>query len=184
MSDQPNDQPMDENEGNTPQPEVVPAHCVDEQWRADLLVARDMVRTTRANIVEIDAQLEVLKGSRKSLLKQIEEDIAYLEEVSTGKYQRRLTEEEARAKAAEVQAKQGELYEDDWRGVSVRMLDLTDALCQTLEDADLRTVGDIADWSEQNKLLQDIQGVGDANADKIEKALDAFWAQRGPKQSQ
>ena len=53
----------------------------------------------------------------------------------------------------------------------------TGKLIEKLADADLATLGELADFTAIRRLT-DIKGVGEANAEKIEKALENHWAQR------
>jgi hypothetical protein len=71
---------------------------------------------------------------------------------------------------------------DDWRRVSVHELteygNVTTGVTQTLCDAGIETLGDLADYTAGDKPLTDVKGIGDAKAEAICEALDGFWAAR------
>lgn len=69
----------------------------------------------------------------------------------------------------------GEEEAEPWRAVPVSELDLTKHQVKVLIDADMATVGAIADHTAAGKLLTDIPGVGSILAGKIEQALENFW---------
>lgn len=50
-----------------------------------------------------------------------------------------------------------------------------EAALEAFEAVEVRTLGELADWSAFKKLT-DLAGVGDATAEKVEGALLAFWA--------
>ncbi len=62
-----------------------------------------------------------------------------------------------------------------WRDVSVDELDIPDALKAKLREAGLATLGEMATYAITGQLI-DIEGVGQASAEKIERALEAYWA--------
>lgn len=66
---------------------------------------------------------------------------------------------------------------EDWKSCPVLDLSLPDSIVSLLLEADLETVGDLAAWTEQYQLT-DVQGIGEAKAEKIEEALSQFWASR------
>jgi hypothetical protein len=52
---------------------------------------------------------------------------------------------------------------------------LARSVINKLEDIGLKTINDLAVWSNAGKLLQDIPGIGEAKATELENALDSFW---------
>ena len=64
----------------------------------------------------------------------------------------------------------------DWQLYSLAaMTDIPAAVRQALADANLNTMGELAEYTKRNRLT-DIPGVGPAKAEKIEDALEKFWA--------
>ena len=55
-------------------------------------------------------------------------------------------------------------------------IDLAPKALEMIENAGMKTVGDMAKWTEGGGRLSDLKGIGPSKADKIVKALDAFWA--------
>lgn len=67
--------------------------------------------------------------------------------------------------------------DESWRAVDLRTLDIDEKTLEKLAAKDIVTLGNIADFTAaiQNKLT-DIEGIGPATAEKIESALDKYWA--------
>lgn len=70
-----------------------------------------------------------------------------------------------------------------WREVSLReaLGDLSESIMQHLDEANLTTLGQLVDWlgaKGKHRSLTDIPGIGEKGAEKIQAALDAFWARR------
>ena len=65
---------------------------------------------------------------------------------------------------------------DSWRATPLDKLDLTDNRIERLGEAGIFNLGDLADWTNSGNELTDVKGVGAKAAEKIEKALDDFWA--------
>lgn len=73
--------------------------------------------------------------------------------------------------------------DDVWRAVPIVELEnLAEPIKQKLLDANLNTVGELADFTASGKLLTDIKGIGDAKAEKIEYALECFWEDQEARQ--
>lgn len=69
---------------------------------------------------------------------------------------------------------------EDWRSVSLADAigaAVTISVLECLAEAQLRTVGELADFTCQSQLT-DVAGIGQAKAEQIEQALEAFWAAR------
>ena len=69
--------------------------------------------------------------------------------------------------------------DEPWRETHVDVLTnhgLSPAIVAALVEAELGTIGAIADWTATDKKLTDIPRIGAAKAEKIEAALDLFWA--------
>ena len=62
-----------------------------------------------------------------------------------------------------------------WRSVTIGQLDLPARIAESLHEAELSTIGAIADFTAKLALTE-IAGIGPAAAEKIEQALEAFWA--------
>lgn len=67
---------------------------------------------------------------------------------------------------------------ESWREVFIGSIGLPDALSEKLIEADINSVGKLADFSNSGKMLTDIPGVGAAKAEQINDALTAFWEKR------
>jgi ERCC4-type nuclease len=68
--------------------------------------------------------------------------------------------------------------DDSWRVVPFTLLNLPQAIVEKLYEAELATVGQLADWTAAGRELTDIPGIGPAKAEKIEEAMEAFWSVR------
>lgn len=70
------------------------------------------------------------------------------------------------------------MLEANWREVRLSTLGLNARGLAALDEAGFKTVGDLADWTSQGKLLGDIKGVGPGTARIIEVAMEDLWAER------
>jgi len=62
-----------------------------------------------------------------------------------------------------------------WRKVLLETL-FSGVALKRLQDANLETVGDMADFT-NNSRITEIEGIGQATADKIEKRMVEYWAE-------
>lgn len=62
-----------------------------------------------------------------------------------------------------------------WRNVLLETL-FNGVALKRLQDANLETVGDMADFTSHSRIT-DIEGIGHATADKIEKRMVEYWAE-------
>ena len=68
--------------------------------------------------------------------------------------------------------------DESWRDVEVGELAIPTGVVNSLIEADLVTIGQLATFTASGKLLIDVKGIGKAKAEKIENALENFWAER------
>ena len=66
--------------------------------------------------------------------------------------------------------------DDSWREVELASLDLSAKVLENLDAARLTTIGELADYSSNGGRLTQVAGIGPAAAEKIENALEGFWA--------
>ena len=79
------------------------------------------------------------------------------------------------------------LQSESWRDDPIEMLvdhGLTDKTLGLMDEAAIRTIGALADWSNAGKRLVDIPGIGEARATEIEEAMDLYWAAWSQKQAE
>lgn len=69
--------------------------------------------------------------------------------------------------------------EGAWRDVQTSELDLPDILAQKLVDMNLLTMGDIADWRNDGHEWEEIPGVGEGKAQRLDEAVEAFFEYHG-----
>ena len=62
-----------------------------------------------------------------------------------------------------------------WKNVPVDTLGLPAGIVAALAEADIDTLGKIADYSASGRRLTDIANIGTAKAEKIEAACEAYW---------
>lgn len=65
--------------------------------------------------------------------------------------------------------------EEAWRAVGVDTLDIPNSTIKKLAEADITTMGQLADYSAAGNQLIDIAGIGPAKAEQLEDACLAFW---------
>lgn len=65
----------------------------------------------------------------------------------------------------------------EWRTVSLDDLGITGKAAEKLAENDppLTTLGAIADWTRDGRLLTEVKGIGESTADKIEEQMDQWW---------
>ena len=76
-------------------------------------------------------------------------------------------------------ANETSINHESWRDTEVDDLGehgLTIPVVAALKEADLNTLGDIADYTASGKLLTDIKGIGNAKAEAIENCMTRWFA--------
>ena len=68
--------------------------------------------------------------------------------------------------------------DEAWRDESIAVLGLSDTLDRALAEAGIKTLGTLADYSNDGEPLTGIAGIGEAGATKIEESVTAYWADR------
>jgi hypothetical protein len=75
--------------------------------------------------------------------------------------------------------------DDAWRQDLVDALDLKSTVIEKLHDVGIHTLGDLQDYTDPaknggnpNKRITDVKGIGAAKAEKIELAMQSYWAKR------
>lgn len=62
-----------------------------------------------------------------------------------------------------------------WRATPIDQLEIPAAVMQKLIDAEMETLGKLADHGQSGKGWIAIPGIGEASGEKIDKALDRYW---------
>ncbi len=73
----------------------------------------------------------------------------------------------------------GHATSENWRGVSLKELGLSEKILACLADAKIETMGALADWSKRNRIT-DVKGIGEAAAETIEEATTKYWREHPP----
>jgi hypothetical protein len=68
--------------------------------------------------------------------------------------------------------------DDSWRMVSLQSVLVEQSLWGPLDESDIFTLGQLADYSARGKWLTDIVGIGPAKSERIEQKCAEFWALR------
>ena len=116
------------------------------------------------------AEAEVCLADAKAMLKAREQEwqrsVRELRDVVCGREQPMLPYPKPDAEAEP----------DAWRDTPIEMLDrLSETICLRLREHALKSIGDIADYTAEGKLLTDLAGIGQAKAEVIEDALTKYW---------
>lgn len=137
-----------------------------EQYKVDCFEAESEVAKAAEEVRDIEDQIGTLKGKLKAAQGGMSDAIKHLRDV-------------VRCRAEKQHALKFQHYtgEDGWREYPVSKLDIPESLIAALQDHQLRTLGDIADYTKDEGRLTDISGVGEKNAEAIEEALTRFWAE-------
>jgi hypothetical protein len=154
-------------DGEAPEPPPIDNH--------DAETLRRIVELNR-NVAAAQAKYDRADRARKATKEALEEEQAILNEFIAG-----LDEE----LPLFDRKPDGEAPADDtsssWRSVHIEKLadfGLPGPLIGILVEAGITSVGAVADWT-LTKPLTEIAGVGQAKAEKIADALEAFWRERG-----
>lgn len=65
--------------------------------------------------------------------------------------------------------------DNSWRDTPIESLSIAESLVAKLMEANIETIGQLADYSASGGPLTGIKGIGAAKATKIEEAMDSFW---------
>jgi uncharacterized coiled-coil protein SlyX len=167
------------------------AVIVQAAENADTL-ARSREKVERLKDEHEDAKSEA-SAAKKRYEAAVDEHFALERDLGSGQQRLPFPPDPEPAKPAEelpapnAMAAADDAPDETWRTVKLSNLgvadELPDGIVFSLADAGLETLGQLHDWlqpglSGYTKRLTDIAGIGAAKAEKIECALEAFWARR------
>lgn len=134
--------------------------------------------TAASILAKIEAQAAAVDEARREMeSKQIDLKQAKSEyEFEVAKLQRMARKQDAPLFDQGGKAETNGAAPKDWRTVSIDVLGLPASLAEKLRETKLDTIGAIADFTSSGRDLIDIDGIGEANAKKLEDALEAYWA--------
>lgn len=163
---------------------------LQRQARALVIAAENgqALRESRAKVARLeklsDEAAKKAKEAKKRHESAIEDHFALEQELDSGQQRLPFGPDEPATAAAPSSPAPAE-PDETWKVVPLATLGIDDelpaGLLAKLEDAGLKTVGDVADHTKpdqagRSKQLVDIKGIGQAAAAKIETALEQFWA--------
>lgn len=140
---------------------------LDQERLAKIVAQRHVVAERQVKVWEAEGHLESAKGTLKYAEKQWEQAVTDLCETID-------------EKPAEPTLFDGAPDNEAWRVVTLAELQIEGAIAEKLTEAGLTTLGAIADHTGADKKLIDVPGIGPASAEKIEAAMDAYWAANPP----
>lgn len=129
----------------------------------DTKPAMDRIRVCRQQVDNRQIRVSKLKSSMKEAKAELE--AAYSELL-------RAIDEFDQPSLFNLEPQNGPV--EAWRDVPLETLGLSRKLIETLEEADLTTLGQLADFGKSAQLVE-IYGVGESPAEKIQDALDRYW---------
>lgn len=151
------------------------------EWEANWSLR---VRETALHCTELETTYRTLKVAATEARNELDNALFALRRVSSEKYgELPLFEQQQEDSPAEpppslVPADPGD---DTWRDVPVGDLEafgLPTNIIELLVKAEVKTIGAIADVSQDGSPLTTIPKIGDKKADAIESALAEFWERR------
>ena len=162
----------------------------DETYKLQVMEKRAELKRAEANAADCRVKAEATKARLKAAEKEVDEARRELYDVIDGRtVQCSLPLESAGARPVEVAhgdsaaraavANPAGAGDDGWRETPIGKLEnfgLSPALTEKLHEAELTTIGALANFTAADNRLIDIDGIGQAKAEKIEKALEGFWA--------
>ena len=146
-------------------------------WAMDLVDLKDSLTETNDRVRELKNEID---ESQSSLI-EAARHLKQLCDSDLFSPSRKPVDANCEAAPGESQVPPGSDQDESWREYPLKNLSLPDTLRQALAENPghpILTVGDIQAWTAKGKLLIDIPRVGQAKAEKIEQALEAFWASR------
>ena len=149
-------------------------------YRKRVQAQKRSVIEAREDLLELQDELGIIKAKVRAAGEVVGEKSRELLEVIDGQIMMDLQTDESSADA-KGEGGDGESPEQEWRDIPVEALGhhgLLLRLRRKLIEADLSTIGAIADFTAADRRLIDIPGIGEAKAEKIESALEKFWAER------
>lgn len=144
-------------------------------WQQEVLAAEAAVQRAAARVAEQIEIAESAKDKLKGLRGEYAEAVNTLREAVRGQRRLGFPDEPRQLDAPQSQDTEPADTDEAWRDTSVESLGLPETTCELLREAGLNCVGDIADFTSDDHMLTDVPGIGPAKAERIEKALDAFW---------
>lgn len=150
--------------------DLTPTECATRV--ATALKYDKRIRKIDAEILEHEATQEEAKGLAKAAREKREKYVAKLRACLNG----------TNAEQQELPFKSEPPKNDGWRKAKVEALQVSDSIRQKLIDAELFTIGDLADFGADERKhkgqgLCAIKGIGEGAEAKLQEALEFFWAQ-------
>lgn len=185
MSDMPNPTPEPEP---TPSPEPSPAVSAVAEPLALLPEQIEQVNAARRRVAEARREVLVTKGrlddaraNHKSAVARFEEESFDLERLLDDLLD---PPREPFALIAQSPDRPQKPVtrpwdDDEWRGDDLKeaLPELSGYILGILAESEIATMGQLADWCKTKRLNQ-IAGIGDASAEKIEDACAAYWQRK------
>lgn len=171
-------------ENDLPPPAAAPVHTPTpiEDYEARLDDATKRVARTALYQAKCDAEAKQAKAGAKLALEELQAIVNRGPEtypLFDGPTTTATSTAQPHVAEATTDAPAGDPDDDEsWRDVEVGELKIPTGIVDKLIEAELETVGKLANWTASWKLLTDIGGIGQAKAEKIEQALVEFWAGR------
>lgn len=73
--------------------------------------------------------------------------------------------------------------DESWREVFIGDIGLPTSVSEKLIEGGINSMGLLSDWSNSEKTLTDIKGIGTATAEQIQDCLTEFWKKRNDKEA-
>ena len=159
--------------GSTPEPGKTAALVEAEHEHLD------EIRKLNAKVREYRSEYEDAAAEAKSRKKSLEAAQDQLSDlIARGPETMPLFDGPKPAAKPGPKPKKAAAPDEVWRADIIPDLDLAPSIVEKLAEAGLHTIGDLADWSAGGRLLQDIDGIGEAAAVKIDDAMTKYWSAR------
>lgn len=165
-------------------------HASDEEvrrqhlWEKRIKTARKKVAEAIREQASAESEMEEARGRVKSAKASLDQAMVNLCDAVDGKpHQEQLpfpSENGAKPAAGAAPAQ-----DDSWKATLLAELGLSDAILKKLADAELTTVGQLQTYVEKKGQegysvpLTTIKGIKGATLEKIDAAMQEFWAKRG-----
>lgn len=182
-----NDQPADSNpsSGSGSNSAIVATFGLTPEEREEIERVNRVVIDARRRLMESKMRLDEARGDAKACQADYDAAVSTMLQVTdeilhppAEKYP--LFVREGQGREPERIAESGRAWQDhEWRPDALKDVipEVGSQLLHILDESEIRTMGDLADWT-ATKRLDQIAGIGEAKAKTIEDAVIAYWSRK------
>lgn len=157
-----------------PEPDIYVTDEDVEAWQRELLAAKELVCELCLDEEEAKESLKDIKDRRENAVSNLAR-ITRNDPREVGVSKPVASSPSANSTQPQPASISNSYYSNEWMSVPVDTLGLPAGIVAALAEADIDTLGKIADYTAAGKRLTDIANIGTAKAEKIENACAEYW---------